>query len=588
MALFRRQIVSAITQRSTLASRRFLATQHGPSQMLRSRLSSRKVYYVATLPLGALLVTITPPTAATDESTTEAIDKSPTKTSMSALIRTYVVYSICSIPPLVTYAPAVLSFCQSIPGLKQIAEAFVRVTFFDQFVGADTAEGTLPLLKDFRAQHKGVLLAYSVEADEAAKATSQRTGGSEVPQYRRNVEEMLHSIEVAGNFEDSQAARPGISTGISGRKTWVAIKLSALVPSAESLSRFSEHLLKTRAEDRLVHYPGTPDLADLDVLSLATPPEDSAITRGDLDTLGTLREDLRRICMRAKARNVKLIMDAEYSGYQAAIDAFQLSLMMEFNTVGEQADLKDHVQPLVYGTYQAYLRRNTMHLLRSLELSKEGNFILGVKLVRGAYRDQEVGSVSPYEPDMDLVRRRMADVSKSILHKETDVVRLPEFKSSATSPVWNEKWETDGAYNSAALILVDQLKETVPSVGVLFGTHNKKSCDLIIRSLISNGLALVEKESSKLCVDERIVDRLMFGQLYGMSDALTDHLTSTLVSSSPMALKYVPYGSLREVIPYLGRRAIENKSVLGASDGGAVDERKRAGKEIWRRLTGGK
>lgn len=56
----------------------------------------------------------------------------------------------------------------------------------------------------------------------------------------------------------------------------------------------------------------------------------------------------------------------------------------------------------------------------------------------------------------------------------------------------------------------------------------------------------------------------------------------------PMLYRYIPYGSLESVIPYLGRRAIENKSVLGAAEGGAADERRRAGKELWRRVMGGK
>lgn len=82
---------------------------------------------------------------------------------------------------------------------------------------------------------------------------------------------------------------------------------SALVPSADALKHLSEHLLTARPHDRLVHYPGTPQPKDLDVVSLTTPPADSPLSREDLNALRTLREDLSRICTKAKERNVKVI-----------------------------------------------------------------------------------------------------------------------------------------------------------------------------------------------------------------------------------------------------------------------------------------
>ncbi|KAG8879803.1 hypothetical protein FRB97_001373 [Tulasnella sp. 331] len=555
-----RRLILSVTRRSAFTSTRFLSSQPLPTQTFRSRFS-RKAFYAATLSFGALAITLAPPPGVVEEPTIGALDTRPKQESMSALIRTYVVYSLCSIPPVVTYAPAALSFCQSIPGVKQIVEAVVRVTFFNQFVGADTAEETIPLLRTFREQNKGVMLVYSVEVDEkVAKSQSSPVHGdrdSGPAQYRKNVEEIIHSIEVAGDFEDQYNVR---AKGVAGRTTWVALKL-------------------------LVHYPGTPQPKDLDILYLTTPPVNSPLTTEDLDALKTLREDLGKICTRAKERNVKIVMDAEYTWYQAAIDAIQLSLMREFNTVGEKFGTQGQVQPLVYGTYQAYLRRNTMHLLRSLELAQKENFILGVKLVRGAYHEKELEIPSPYQPDTQLIQKRLEVVIPSSAH----AVRHPKYEpsSSAASPVWNEKWDTDGAFNGAALMLVDQLKRSDPHVGVMFATHNKESCDIAIRAMVSEGLARVEKGTSTVRVDDRIVDRVSFGQLYGMSDALTNHLANTLVSPSPMTLKYLPYGSLAEVIPYLGRRAIENKSVLGAAEGGAADEKRRAGKEIWRRLTGG-
>ncbi|KAJ3866300.1 hypothetical protein EV359DRAFT_36935, partial [Lentinula novae-zelandiae] len=111
---------------------------------------------------------------------------------------------MCSFPTLVDAAPKLLKVLMGIPVVRNITETFVRVTFFDQFVGGDTAQGTLPLLSSFRAANKGVLFSYSIEVDEN-EATASNTS----------------SIDVAADFEDSivgQHAR-------SGRRTWVAIKL---------------------------------------------------------------------------------------------------------------------------------------------------------------------------------------------------------------------------------------------------------------------------------------------------------------------------------------------------------------------------
>lgn len=111
------------------------------------------------------------------------------------------------------------------------------IPIFFKFVGGATAEETLPLLSRFRAQKKGVLFAYSVEVDERAASlqSSGESGGSEALHHRRNVREMLHSIDVAGDFEDRHAAGSRREIEVSGRKTWVAIKL--VRPNASSSRR---------------------------------------------------------------------------------------------------------------------------------------------------------------------------------------------------------------------------------------------------------------------------------------------------------------------------------------------------------------
>lgn len=148
------------------------------------------------------------------------------RTSMSTLLRSYFVYTLCSIPVLVDYSPTVFATLTAIPGVNQVTEAIVRLTFFAQFVGGDTAEDTVPLLAQLRRDNKGVLLGYSVEVDqdEAERNSDKQTvhHSTESAVYKRNVEELLKCIDVAADFEDRRAINGGLA---SGRKTWVAIKL---------------------------------------------------------------------------------------------------------------------------------------------------------------------------------------------------------------------------------------------------------------------------------------------------------------------------------------------------------------------------
>ncbi|KAF9074035.1 FAD-linked oxidoreductase [Rhodocollybia butyracea] len=494
------------------------------------------------------------------------------------LIRTYVVYSICSFPTFVDAAPKLLEVLMGIPIVRNITEALVRVTFFDQFVGGDTAQGSLPLLHSLRAENKGVLFAYSIEADQSEATSLSKKKGQ--PLYKRCVDEMVRSIDVAAEFEDSIVGKESHS----GRRTWVAIKMTALVPDAESLVALSSHIVATRPQHNPpIPFPGCSRPEDLSILR-EREPASKFLNSEDIASLRELYANLRRICLRAQEKGVKLIIDAEYSWYQPAIDAMQLALMREFNKISSESDKPEtSVQPLIYGTFQAYLRRTPLYLAQSYRDAQANNYALGVKLVRGAYHPHEI---SAYE-----------------------AVQLPGHRLSisneALPPVWVAKEETDKCYNECVKMLVNWIKEDAfpaqpvgwlakkssndPRIGVLFGTHNWVSTKLILSELVRSGLAATtsmedEEGNAVLRLDDETTERVTFGQLFGMSDALTNYIVQRTVSKTPMVIKYVPYGALSETMPYLSRRAIENKSVLG--DGHAAEERKRAGREIWAKFFG--
>ncbi|KAI8983268.1 FAD-linked oxidoreductase [Trametes punicea] len=524
-----------------------------------------------------------PPEKSSAKTSDDTASKGP-RTPLSELFRTYVVFSFCSVPVLVDWAPTILAALIAVPGLRQVAEAVVRVTFFNQFVGGDTAEDALPLLERLRAQNMGCLFAYSVEVDEAEASgiakeqVKSATAGEGA--HKQVVRENLHCIDVAASFEDRHNAG---KTG--GRRTWVAIKLSAMVPDAETLRRFSRYLVDRRPQTRPpVAFPGCPLPSDLDVLSAPTVPTDQ-LTAADISALRELREDLVAICTRAKQRGVRLIFDAEYSWYEPAIDAFTLDMMRRFNKLpgkswfGGASQQALEVQPLVYATYQAYLRRTPQHLAQSIAAARKEGYSLGVKLVRGAYH--------PHELAAHPSATEHADASLASPSTSTTLSISPE----PVPPVWTSKTDTDSRYDDCVRTLIAAVREDVrrrgprepPTIGVLFGTHNWESANLIVEELVRQGLATAE-EGGVVEVQDPVAERVTIGQLYGMTAALTNYLVGRIRSPSPFVIKYIPYGRLSEVMPYLGRRAIENKSVLG--NGAAAEERRRAAAEIWGRMFG--
>ncbi|KAI0717523.1 FAD-linked oxidoreductase [Cerioporus squamosus] len=509
---------------------------------------------------------------------------------LSELVRTYIVYTLCSVPFLVDWSPTILSTLMAIPGLKQITEAVVRVTFFDQFVGGDAAEDVIPVLERLRAENKGALFVYSVEVDESEASGAEKLSSSETPlAHKQIVKENLHCIDVAADFEDRHAS------GHTAKGTWVAIKLSAMVPDAESLRRLSKYVVDRRPRGNpYVPFPGCPHPSDLDVLASGTPNE--TLTAADIAALRELREDLALICERARARGIRITVDAEHSWYQPAIDSFTLDMMRKFNKLPKPRKSSwfrssspveapsGSLQPLIYNTFQGYLRRTPEYLSQSVAAARAEGYSLGVKLVRGAYH--------PHEIEI----HRAASASRASLTASSPRSGTHDVSISPDNmpPVWLTKDETDTCYDSSVRMLISLVREDVdackrsgspPAIGALFGTHNWASANLVVDELVKQGLAKSAGDGDgKVFVGDEAMQRVAVAQLYGMSDELTNHLVERAQASAPFVLKYLPYGNLAEVMPYLSRRAIENKSVLG--NGGAARERQRVASAIWARLFG--
>ncbi|MFK7808317.1 MAG: proline dehydrogenase family protein [Saprospiraceae bacterium] len=229
------------------------------------------------------------------------------------------------------------------------------------------------------------------------------------------------------------------------------------------------------------------------------------IQKGDAfsrETRIEYRNVLKRIdsiCHVAHERNVGIFIDAEESWIQDAIDHLAYVMMKRYN--------KEKV--IVYNTFQMYRHDRLQFMMDMHEKAKQEGFLLGAKIVRGAYMDKE--------------RERAEEMGYP-------------------SPIQVNKEATDEAYNLALRYCIKNYKE----IAICNATHNAESSKLFAKLIHENNLP-------------KDHPHLNFCQLYGMSD----HLTFNLADAGFNVAKYLVYGQIEEVVPYLVRRAKENSSVTG-------------------------
>lgn len=229
-----------------------------------------------------------------------------------------------------------------------------------------------------------------------------------------------------------------------------------------------------------------------------------------------VRKRVESICHVANKYKVALFFDAEESWIQAAIDGLVEDMMQLYNK--EQA--------IVYATYQMYRHDRLQYLVDSFSKSSMNGYILGAKLVRGAYMEKE--------------RKRA------------------EWLGYA-SPIQPNKKATDEDFDKAVQFCLSN-HEYIASCNA---SHNRKSCELQAKLIIEKALP-------------KDHPHINFCQLYGMSD----HLTFNLAKAGFNVAKYMVYGPVKDVVPYLIRRAEENTSVTGDMSreyGLVMEEMKRRG-----------
>lgn len=212
-----------------------------------------------------------------------------------------------------------------------------------------------------------------------------------------------------------------------------------------------------------------------------------------------VKKRVNTICLAAYENSQPVFIDAEESWIQPAIDELANENMARYN----------QQKALIYNTFQLYRTDRYDYLVESIQHGKTNGYHIGAKLVRGAYMEKE--------------RQRAADMKY-------------------TSPIQPDKSSTDRDYNRSLELCMDN----IAVMGLCAGTHNEASSLYLVDLMHKKNISPSD-------------NRVYFSQLYGMSD----HISYNLSLNGYNVVKYVPYGPVKEVLPYLIRRAQENTSVKG-------------------------
>ncbi|RKP18101.1 ARPC4-domain-containing protein, partial [Rozella allomycis CSF55] len=451
------------------------------------------------------------------------------------LLISLTVYKLCSFQSLIRISPKLISATEKLK-LNGPLYWMIRHTFFKHFCGGENEKDVIPTIKSLHSENIGSILDLSVESDLVHE------GG--------NKSLMYESIRLK---QDDIAAKiiKGIEIARNVPQSFVALKVTSLVPPIllESISKVLKgidsslnsivvdpgNITYEEFEKIVLHLPNGDSICKSDIVTLYENIEESGIvdclqvkaflhplnsdisyffikkdllTNDCIQELKTAIQRLDNINSFAKENGVKLMYDAEQSYFQPAIDLLTFYFSKSWN--------KSTNLPIIFSTYQMYLKESFSKLKNDVKLSQRFDYTFAAKIVRGAYM------VSENNLAQTLSRPK-------IIHESIE--------------------DTHKSYDDAVSFLLDMKKSSRNGIQFMVATHNISSMTKTIKK--AEDLSLSIKDDSSVS----------FGQLLGMCDFMSYDLSR----KGYKVYKYVPYGPLQEVIPYLMRRAQENSSILGTS-----------------------
>ncbi len=345
--------------------------------------------------------------------------------------------------------PAAIKF--HVPFTKNV----IRSTIFSQFVGGETLEETAAVAKKLGEYNVEVILDYGVEGGEDGEAG-----------FDHATEEFIKVI----NYAATQKNIPFMSIKVTGLVRF------GLLETIDTGMNAIKGSLMTRYNAVL-----------------------ASLLESEKEEWKRVIVRINKICQAGNDKNIGVLVDAEETWIQDPVDALTILMMDSFNKN----------KGVVYNTIQLYRHDRLAFLKDSYEAAEQKNFILGAKLVRGAYMEKE--------------RKRAAE-------------------KNYPSPIQPNKESTDKDYNAAVEFCIEHIEK----IAVIVASHNEGSN--LLATQVLDKLSLPHNHP-----------HIHFSQLYGMSDNITFNLAKSGCSVS----KYLPFGPIEDVIPYLMRRAQENSSVSG-------------------------
>lgn len=538
------------------------------------------------------------------ENTQEAYKSKPSW----ELLRSLMVLWLCSIDSLVDRNQQLLQISRKLLG-QNLFEQLMKMTFYGQFVAGEDQESIKPLIRRNRAFGVGSVLDYGVEEDltqEEAEKKEIESCTAEAEKDNLGTVQREKKYQVQPGFGDRRGGVISARTyfyadeakcdhhmetflkcieasGGSSEDGFSAIKLTAL-GRPQFLLQFSEVLVKWRSFfHQLAADQGKAGIAAVDIeleveklqeslakLGIATKDEihnwftgENLGLSGTMDLLDwnslidsrtkisklllvpnlqsgqvepllsrfTEEEDLQMkrmlqrmdvLAKKALETGVRLMVDAEQTYFQPAISRLTLEMQRKFN--------KDN--PIIFNTYQCYLKEAYDNVTADVELSRREGWHFGAKLVRGAYMQQE--------------RDRAAEVGYE-------------------DPINPTYEKTNEMYHRCLDYVLEEIRHN-RKANVMVASHNEDTVKFTLKRM--NELGIYPEEN-----------KVYFGQLLGMCD----QISFPLGQAGYPVYKYVPYGPVNEVLPYLSRRAQENRGIMK----GATRERELLWTELRRRLLTG-
>ncbi|XP_019937737.1 proline dehydrogenase 1, mitochondrial [Paralichthys olivaceus] len=521
------------------------------------------------------------------------------------LIRSLLVFKLCTVDLLVEKNKELMDLSRKLLG-QWMFEKLMKMTFYGQFVAGEDHESIKPLIQKNQAFGVGAVLDYSVEEDLTQEEAEKKEMDSCVSEAEKESPDADHREKKYKAHRQFSDRRGGVisartyfyadeakcdnqmetfikcikASGGASVDGFSAIKLTAL-GRPQFLLQFSEVLVQWRnffnflaaqqgksemmlleqkleleqlkesltqmgvgAKDDIENWftgeklglSGTIDLLDWNSLINDTTKISNLLMVPNLETghlqpllkMFTDEEErqmkrmLQRVDVLAKhavENGVRLMVDAEQTYFQPAISRLTLEMQRIFNKE----------KPIIFNTYQCYLKEAYDNITVDVELSRREGWYFGAKLVRGAYmyqeraRAEEIGYEDPINPDYEATNR--------MYHKCLDYM-LEEIERSRKA-------------------------------NIMVATHNEDTVKFTLERMNEMGLSPTE-------------NKVYFGQLLGMCD----QISFPLGQAGFPVYKYVPYGPVNEVIPYLSRRAQENRGFMK----GSQRERSLLWKELKRRL----